>query len=58
MDVANKFQKITVPVTHNSLVAALKKMPDLSIPSVILLRLAELEVLHDLGQWDTADLRQ
>ncbi len=56
MDVPNELQKIIIPLTHNSLVAALKKMPDLSIPSIIVLGIAELKVLHDLGQWNVANL--
>jgi hypothetical protein len=54
--IQSKLQKITIPVAQNSLVAALKKMPDLSIPSVIVLGIAKLKVLHDLGQWNVANL--
>jgi hypothetical protein len=58
MNVANKLQKIIVPVTKNSLIAALKKMPHLPVSSVIMLSIAELDILHDLGQWNIANLDQ
>ncbi len=58
MDVPNELQKIIIPLTHNSLVAALKKMPHLPVSSVILLGIAKLDILHDFRQCNVADLYQ
>lgn len=58
MDVAHKLQQITLAVTQNGFVPALKEMPNLSIPPVIVSGIAKLQVLHDLGKRYSSNLRQ
>jgi hypothetical protein len=49
MNVANQFEKVSVPVAENRFVSSLKEMANSAIPSDIVLGVGKLNSLENLG---------
>jgi hypothetical protein len=50
VNVADQLQKVSIPVTKNCFVPALKKMADPPVTAVIVLRVCELNALEDFRE--------